>query len=138
VHVHQDSFLELWENIRQPPGHVGCVYGLTIIRAQGLEYDEYLRAELAQSGGGGPPDPATVVGLIFAGLAALALILSLASAVYNRRQWRLAQEAQRDGQAILTLNRLCSDLTSGSSTITLQDVENTLISSFHTAETHAE
>jgi hypothetical protein len=139
VHGHQDSFLEPLEIARWSPGPKGCVLGLQISWAKSIEYDDFLRAtELSRVGGGGPPDPFTVVGLVFAGLAAPALVVSLASVIYSRRQWRLAQEARGNGQAILILSRLCSDLTNGRATITRQDVENASTSSFHTAETHPE
>lgn len=137
VHNHQNSFLEPWERRTWPlllPGHV---WAREIDNAPGLEYDRYLSlAVLDRCGGGGRSDPATLIGLVFGGLAAPALIVALAGVVYSRRQWRLAQETQRDGQGIHVLNQLASDLTSGRVTITRQDVENASNSSFHTAETH--
>jgi hypothetical protein len=138
VHGHQDSFLEPFESTRLSLPK-GCVIAFQISVAKYVEYDNFLSlTELSRDGGGGSLDSFTVVGLVFAGLAAPALIVSLASVVYSRRQWRLAQEAQGNGQALLILSRLCSDLTNGRATITRQDVENASTSSFHTAETHPE
>ena len=136
VHGHQDSFFEPWEVPRASPGAEGWVHRFQIYAATYAEYDRYRNiTELQQIGGG---NPVIVAGLVFAGLAAPMLIISLAGVIYSRRQWRLAQEAQGNEQAILTLSRLCTDLTNGRATITRQDVENTSTSSFHTAETHLE
>ena len=155
VHGHQDSFFEPWEVPRASPGAEGWVRRFQIA-SDDLEYDRYRNITELQHIGGG--NPATDVSLVFAGLALPTLIIALAGVIYGRRQWRLSQEARGNEQAILTLNRLCtdltngreiitrqdventstSDLTNGREIITRQDVENTSTSSFHTAETHLE
>ncbi|KAI5468049.1 hypothetical protein BGZ63DRAFT_399573 [Mariannaea sp. PMI_226] len=121
-HKHQTSFREPWEKLISER-KTNYLFRRQFMSSKDTGPDNYLFCTTLQWIGGGGTDPLAIASVVFAGLAAPALIVGLAAAVYSRWQWRLA-----------VLNQVASELTSGATTITQQDVENASTESFHTAQ----
>lgn len=144
-HGHQDDFLEPWQAVSSEfpsrKGHLS-IQQIDVINSAVLpggsrdKYDGILGPYITKLSGGGGSDPLTVAGVVFGGLAAPALVVSIAALVYNRRQWRLARDAEEAGKSVAVLNQLVADVTSGAITISMQDLENSSVDSFNTANTH--